>query len=91
MLFYVSCVPANSANRRRRAVDANADIQADYQVAMDPTPPNVEPMNVSSLVESVEAANTEVAETGVEINGVRVTGTTRQVALVPGKLVSPST
>ena len=82
--LFISCVPANSANRRRRAVDANADIQADYQVAMDPTPPNVEPQNVSSLVKLVETVNNEVADTGVEINGVTVKGTAREVAAVTG-------
>ena len=79
-----SCVPANSIGRQRRAVDKDANVQADYEVAMDPSPPNAEPRNISSLTESVETANTKVAEAGVELNGTIVKGRARQVAIVTG-------
>ena len=74
-----SCVPKNSAGRRRRASNPSEVTQADYQVGLD-----LSERDLSSITGLTQTANEQVATTGVVINGVRSTGTAETVVVVPG-------
>ena len=70
-----SCEASNSAARKRRAVDPNAAIEASYQVVVDSNPPNVAPLNTSTITSLVQDGNQAVADEGVTVNGVKLNGT----------------
>ena len=73
--FCCSCEASNSAARKRRAVDPNAAIEASYQVVVDSNPPNVAPLNTSTITSLVQDGNQAVADEGVTVNGVKLNGT----------------
>jgi len=88
MYNYFRC---QAQGRRKRAVDPNANVIVDFDVAMDPLA-GEEELNVTSLENIVSTAVTQTASVPVQVgNETSIAASAGQIVIVPASTTTTTT